>query len=287
MLPSILALLVAASPALEEAKGHLKAGKVDDVYFALDGKPLPEEDRAEGARVLCEAGKKALEKKDGVMALQLAKMATKTKADFAPALELASRASRALEQFTDAEKLADDWLEAEPQSPEANVWRAELAIDAGDWDKALGALDQAKAAKGPLASKAKQLRDRAQKEQASKQSGLSTLRQLERELAKAQAERKAEPDSDRWARAEPSGGGGIVLYSTAWCPYCTKARNWFKARGVPFVEKDVEKSPDAAKELAAKAARSGTDVRGVPVIDVKGTLVAGFDVPRLEELLRN
>lgn len=281
MLLAFAALVLAASP-LEEAKGHLKAGRVDEVFFALDGKALTDAEKPEAAKVLADAGKRALANKDAVMSLQLAKMAAKLKPDLAPALEVGSRASRALEQFSDAEGLADQWLKAEPDSADAAVWRAELAIDAGDWSHALALLD---GVKGKPPAQARALRSRAEKELAARQTGLSGLRQLERDLAKAQAEHAA-GRADRpveMAAAAPS--DQVVLYGTSWCGYCKKARAYFQAKGVRFLDKDVEKDPAAAKELADKAARAGARVTGVPVIDVKGTLVQGFDQQRLEKLL--
>jgi glutaredoxin len=280
ILPALAALALAASPPLEEAKGHLKAGRVDEVFFALDGKALPDGEKAEAARVLAEAGRKALASKDAVMSLQLAKMATKLSPELAAALEVASRASRALEQFSDAEAIANAWLKAEPASAEAATWRAELACDAGDWSAALALLDGAKG-KGP--PKAKELRARAEKELASRQTGLSGLRQLERDLAKAQSEYRT---ADRVAvAAAPARTNDIILYGTAWCGYCKKAREYFKKKGVAFTDKDVENDDAARRELGEKAARAGKTISGVPVIDLRGTLIQGFDLPRIEKLL--
>jgi glutaredoxin-like YruB-family protein len=77
----------------------------------------------------------------------------------------------------------------------------------------------------------------------------------------------------------------VIVYSTSWCGYCRKAKAWLTKRGVDFVEKDVEKDPAAAEELAQKAAASGVRPQGVPVIDVRGTLVLGFDQRALEAAL--
>jgi len=73
----------------------------------------------------------------------------------------------------------------------------------------------------------------------------------------------------------------IVLYSTTWCGYCRRARAWMTDNGVPFVEKDIEKDPDANAEYRSKSGGYG----GVPLIDVNGTMVRGFDKPRIEGLI--
>ncbi|MCC6337131.1 MAG: NrdH-redoxin [Myxococcales bacterium] len=79
--------------------------------------------------------------------------------------------------------------------------------------------------------------------------------------------------------------GDVVLYATSWCGYCRQAREYFKKKGVKYVEKDLEKDEGAAEELATKASAAGVRPQGVPVIDVKGKLILGFDRPALEEAL--
>ena len=57
------------------------------------------------------------------------------------------------------------------------------------------------------------------------------------------------------------------------------------ARKIPFADKDVERDADAARELADKAAKMGIPTDRVPVIDVRGRLLLGFDKARIEALL--
>ena len=77
-----------------------------------------------------------------------------------------------------------------------------------------------------------------------------------------------------------------MLYSTGWCRYCKKARQWLVDHNVDFVEKDIEKEPEAATEVAIKATRAGVRAKGVPIIDVRGSLVFGYDELRLRSLLK-
>lgn len=77
----------------------------------------------------------------------------------------------------------------------------------------------------------------------------------------------------------------VVMYSTQWCTYCRKAKDWLSGRGVEFIERDIEEDPDAANELARKALAAGIRKGGVPIFDVDGELVIGFDVEKLEALL--
>ncbi len=78
----------------------------------------------------------------------------------------------------------------------------------------------------------------------------------------------------------------VTVYSTAWCGVCRKAKAWLKASGVPYVERDVESDAGASDELAGKASAAGLRPSGVPVIDVAGELMMGFDAGGLERLLR-
>lgn len=78
----------------------------------------------------------------------------------------------------------------------------------------------------------------------------------------------------------------VTMYSASWCGVCTKARGFLTRNGVAFVEKDIEKDKGAAAELAQKARAAGVDASGVPVFDVGGTLMPGFDGPRLLALVK-
>jgi glutaredoxin len=80
--------------------------------------------------------------------------------------------------------------------------------------------------------------------------------------------------------------GKVVLYSRPGCGACDRVRAYLKQRGVQFEEKNIAADAGAAKELMAKAARKGFPTGVVPVIDVNGDIVVGFDVRKLESLLR-
>lgn len=83
------------------------------------------------------------------------------------------------------------------------------------------------------------------------------------------------------AKATPSSksiqNAKVTLYSTQSCGYCRKARAFLKKNKVPFKERDIEKSPAARKELEKKAQRAGVKVNGVPVIDVNGQIIPGYN----------
>ena len=63
----------------------------------------------------------------------------------------------------------------------------------------------------------------------------------------------------------------VVMYATAWCPYCAKARAYFKRTNTAYVEHDIEKSAEAHAEFKRLGGR------GVPLILVGGEKLRGFN----------
>jgi len=71
----------------------------------------------------------------------------------------------------------------------------------------------------------------------------------------------------------------IILYSTSWCAFCHTEMQWLEKLGVDFVTKDIEEDKAAYEELMSK---NGGAFSGVPVTDVAGELVLGFDRPKIQ-----
>lgn len=84
---------------------------------------------------------------------------------------------------------------------------------------------------------------------------------------------------------EVSFSDDIVVYKTSWCGVCSKLTAYLDKKGVEYEAKDIEKDREAAAELQAKAKEKGVQTGSVPVIDVGGELMVGFDRARLETLL--
>jgi len=72
----------------------------------------------------------------------------------------------------------------------------------------------------------------------------------------------------------------VTIYSTPTCVYCRMAKEFFKAHDVQYTEHDVAADETALREMAEK-----THQMGVPVIDVEGEIVVGFDEGELSKLL--
>jgi glutaredoxin len=278
MLRALLCLTLAASP-LETARAHLDGGRLDDVLFALDGKTFTGDERPKAAALLGDAARAAVTKKDELLAMQFAQMALKLDPKQPAALEAMARTARAQQQFELAERACDDWLTVDPANVQATLLRAELANDAGEWERALSLLDGLKLS-GADVKRAQAVKTKATREVAERKTSLTAVRSLERQLALAQA-RHVPGDEPRLA----ANTSDIVVYTTSWCGYCKKARALLKRKGVAFVEKDVEKDPKVSEELAQKAARAGVQPRGVPVLDIRGKLILGFDEEAIAEAL--
>ena len=78
-------------------------------------------------------------------------------------------------------------------------------------------------------------------------------------------------------------GTQLTVYSTSWCAFCHTEMEWLKKLGVEYTAKDIEAEPAARDELLGK---NGGNFQGVPVTDINGELILGFDRPKLEDALR-
>ena len=74
----------------------------------------------------------------------------------------------------------------------------------------------------------------------------------------------------------------VIIYSTEWCAFCKDLKAFLDSKGVAWEEKDVEHDASAYHELTEKM---GEEVRAVPVSDVFGTMIIGFDRPAIEKAL--
>jgi len=72
----------------------------------------------------------------------------------------------------------------------------------------------------------------------------------------------------------------VIVFSTPTCPYCNMAKRYLRDRGIRFRDVDVSRDSAAARDLIRRSGQMG-----VPVIDVNGQLVIGFDRTRLDRLL--
>jgi len=72
----------------------------------------------------------------------------------------------------------------------------------------------------------------------------------------------------------------VKIYSTPACPYCIKAKEFLKQNGIKFEDIDVSKDRKAAVEMFEKSGQTG-----VPVLDINGKIIIGFDKEAIKKEL--
>jgi len=73
----------------------------------------------------------------------------------------------------------------------------------------------------------------------------------------------------------------VIIYTTPTCSWCQAAKDYLRAREIDFEEVDVSADPDRAREMVERSGQYG-----VPVLEIDGEMIVGFDRARIDELLR-
>ncbi|MBW2969692.1 glutathione S-transferase N-terminal domain-containing protein [Candidatus Woesearchaeota archaeon] len=73
----------------------------------------------------------------------------------------------------------------------------------------------------------------------------------------------------------------VTIYSTPSCPYCTAAKEFLKQNKIEYKEIDVSKDQSKAQEMIEKSGQMG-----VPVLDINGTIIVGFDREAIKKALK-
>ncbi len=72
-----------------------------------------------------------------------------------------------------------------------------------------------------------------------------------------------------------------IIYSAHWCAFCHQAKQYFKKLDVEFEERDIDVNHSYASEAVEKSGQMG-----IPVIDINGTIIVGFDKPKIDAALK-
>ena len=72
----------------------------------------------------------------------------------------------------------------------------------------------------------------------------------------------------------------VLVFTTPTCPWCQRAKGYLRSQKVPFKEIDVSRDQRAANDLVRRTGRIG-----VPVIEIDGHPVVGFDQKQIDRLL--
>mgnify|MGYP001590156188 FL=1 len=73
----------------------------------------------------------------------------------------------------------------------------------------------------------------------------------------------------------------VTIYTAEGCPWCKKTKEFLNQHNIKYKEIDVGKDKRSAKEMVRKSGHIG-----VPVVDVNGKIIIGFDEQKLKEALK-
>ena len=73
----------------------------------------------------------------------------------------------------------------------------------------------------------------------------------------------------------------VTIYSATWCAFCHATKAYLDKLGVKYTDRDVDRDMRAAIDAVQKSGQ-----RGIPVIDIEGEIIIGFDRPRIDAALK-
>ncbi len=250
-----------SAAALAAARKSLARGQLDSVLVHLQ---QPGAAPALEAQVLIAAAEKAHQRKDEPLALQLAQLSQQRD----PAQPLAARRlgewSLDAREFGQAQRYAKLWLDAAPSDVAAQHFSLRVRLLSESWHP-------------PREKPSRRKHDSI---------AAANAREYPRDWNVA-PDPAGDPAEQRPAAARAAtASSGVILYGTSWCPYCRKAREHLRQRGVAFTDRDIEKEPAAQQEMGEKERAHGLAHRGVPVLDIHGTVLEGFSAQAIDEALK-
>ncbi len=72
----------------------------------------------------------------------------------------------------------------------------------------------------------------------------------------------------------------VIIFTTPTCTFCNAAKKYLRQRKIRFREVDVSRDPAAARDMVRRSGQSG-----VPVIDINGKIIVGFDRAKIDKYL--
>jgi glutaredoxin len=104
---------------------------------------------------------------------------------------------------------------------------------------------------------------------------------LYRELRRIDPVAAAHEPKEAQVTAAPLPHGGIVMYCTAWCPDCKRARKWLAENNLPYTEVNITTTPGADQQVRKWANGNVT----TPTFDINGTILVDFNEDKLRDVL--
>lgn len=72
-----------------------------------------------------------------------------------------------------------------------------------------------------------------------------------------------------------------IIYSATWCAFCHAVKQYLDKLGIAYEDRDIEANHEYATEAVEKSGQMG-----IPVIDINGTIIVGFDRPKIDASLK-
>ena len=74
----------------------------------------------------------------------------------------------------------------------------------------------------------------------------------------------------------------IIIYGAEWCAFCHEAMRYLDGKNVKYIYKNVDLNGDDARAAVQKSGQTG-----IPVLDMDGTIIIGFDRPKIDAALKD
>jgi glutaredoxin 3 len=72
----------------------------------------------------------------------------------------------------------------------------------------------------------------------------------------------------------------VTVYSATWCAFCHAAKDYLDKKGIAYTDKDIDSDPSIAQEAMKVSGQTG-----IPVLNINGKIIIGFDRPRIDAAL--
>lgn len=111
---------------------------------------------------------------------------------------------------------------------------------------------------------------------------IAVTRRAKHGIVLAPREAGAEPGA---AASADTGRTAVIIYGASWCGPCHQAEAYLKQKGVPYVKYDIEQESTRAREMRTKLEKAGVRGGSIPVLDVRGKILVGFDARAVDRAL--
>jgi glutaredoxin len=109
---------------------------------------------------------------------------------------------------------------------------------------------------------------------------------VDREMGVSVRDETSAPSNAQQTAPSQDNSAQVIIYGASWCGACRAAAQYLQKRHVAFVEKDIEKDKAAYAEMQKKAISAGIQPGALPLIDVRGHVMSGFNPDALDRLIK-